>query len=89
MDTRDHIARVFKEELAIEVPSFDTDIIAAGLLDSLMLVTLLFELEQRFAATIPLETIDIERLRTVDSIAALVEQTALGDRDGAPPSTGP
>ena len=88
MGTQDKIAGIFKEVLAVEVPSFDTDIIADGLLDSLMLVTLLVALEQRFEVTIRLETIDIERLRTVDSIAAFVEDCASDDRHGPPPSNG-
>jgi acyl carrier protein len=87
MGTRERIALAFKEALAIEVPSFDTDIIAAGLLDSLMLVTLLVELEARFGLTIPLEAIDIERLRTVNSIAAFVEEMETGERHDASPST--
>jgi acyl carrier protein len=88
MDTRGRIAAIFKEVLAVEVTSFDRDIIADGLLDSLMLVTLLVTLEQRFNVTIPLQTIDIERLRTVDSIAVFVEETATNNRSGLPALNG-
>jgi acyl carrier protein len=61
-----------------------TDIVAAGLLDSLALVTLLFEVEREFDLTIPLEDLDIESLRTVERIAALTERLAL-ERDALAP----
>lgn len=88
MGTRDRIVSVFNQVLAIDVPSFDTDIIAAGLLDSLTLVTLLVELEHQFDVMIPLETIDIERLRTVDSIAAFVEEISTNEHGDARRSPG-
>ncbi len=67
------IEGIFREALSIEVPSPTMDIVDAGLLDSLALVTLLFEIEQQFAITIPLDELDIESLRTVEQIAGVVE----------------
>ena len=55
MDTSERIAWIFQEVMAIEIPSGDTDIIAAGMLDSLALVTLLVEIEQQLDVAIPLE----------------------------------
>jgi len=83
MSVRERIERIFREVLSIEVPSVTTDIIAAGLLDSLALVTLLFEVEQEFDIRVPLEELDIESLRTLERIAALVERLAL-ERDSPP-----
>jgi acyl carrier protein len=77
MSIRERIERIFREVLGIEVPSTSTDIVAAGLLDSLALVTLLFEVEQWFDVTIPLEDLDIEGLSSVDRIATLVERLAI------------
>ncbi len=74
----ERIERIFRQVLFIEVPSPSTDIIAAGLLDSLALVTLLFEIEQEFEVSVPLENLDIEGLRTVARIAELVESLSLG-----------
>ena len=68
----------------VDVPSPTTDIVAAGLLDSLALVTLLFEVEREFDLTIPLEDLDIESLRTVERIAAVTERLALA-RDALAP----
>jgi acyl carrier protein len=76
LSTHERIQHIFRDVLGIEVPSTSADIIAAGLLDSLALVTLLYEAEQRWAITIPLEDLDIESLRSVDRIAALVERLA-------------
>jgi acyl carrier protein len=84
MTSIDRIQRIFREALSVEVPSSTTDVIAAGLLDSLALVTLLFEVEQEFDVKFPLEDLDIEGLRTVERIAALIERLAL-ERDGAVP----
>ena len=41
----------------------------AALIDSLALVTLLFELEREFDVRVPLETLDVEDFRTLASIA--------------------
>jgi acyl carrier protein len=35
---------------------------------------MLFEIEREFGVTIPLDELDVERLRTVERIAALVER---------------
>jgi acyl carrier protein len=75
-DHRTEIACIFREALNIELPSTDTDVIATGLLDSLAFVTLLYEIEQRLGVEIPFETLDIDDLRTVDSIAAVVARLA-------------
>ncbi len=87
MTTVDRVDRIFRDALNVEVPSATTDIIAAGLLDSLALVTLLFEVEQEFDLTIPLENLDIEGLRSVQRIAALIEHLE-HERDGSSAADG-
>jgi acyl carrier protein len=69
----DGVLEIFRSALDIEVPDPETDVIETGLLDSLGLVVLVTELEQRFNVRIPFETLEIERFRTVRSIASLVE----------------
>lgn len=71
-DASARIKRIFADSLQIELPSTTTDLIDGGLLDSLALVTLLYEIEQAFGITFPLDALDIERLRTVERMAALV-----------------
>jgi D-alanine--poly(phosphoribitol) ligase subunit 2 len=66
------VTAIFRE-LTIEVPGPDVDVIETGLLDSLGLVTLVYELEQRCGIRIPFETLDVDDFRTVRSIARLAE----------------
>jgi acyl carrier protein len=60
-------------ELTIDVPGPEVDVIETGLLDSLGLVTLVYELEQRCGISIPFETLEVDDFRTVRSIARLAE----------------
>jgi acyl carrier protein len=67
------VLEVFRDVLDIEVSGVDVDLIENGLLDSLGLVVLLAELEERFGVRIPLESLEVEQLRTVGLLASLVE----------------
>jgi acyl carrier protein len=78
MDTAVRIQRIIGDALAIEAPAITTDVLEAGILDSLALITVLFEIEQEFAIAIPLQGLDIESLRTVERMAALVEELGGG-----------
>jgi acyl carrier protein len=66
------VQRIFDEVLNISVPSPQTDIIEGALLDSLALVTLVFEVEQEFDLQIPLEALEIDDFQSIDSIADFV-----------------
>jgi D-alanine--poly(phosphoribitol) ligase subunit 2 len=74
-DTERRVVRVFHDALGVDVPSPTLDVIEEGMLDSLGLVTLLVELEREFTVVIPLE-LDIDSLRTVERLAAFVEQVS-------------
>ncbi|HEX9704682.1 MAG TPA: acyl carrier protein [Gemmatimonadales bacterium] len=66
------IQRVFAEKFAIRVDSPLADLLDTGLIDSLTLVDLLLEVEQRFGVSLPLEELDIEDFRSVARIADLI-----------------
>ena len=66
------VQRIFDQVLNISVPSAQTDIIEGALLDSLALVTLVFEVEQEFDLQIPLEALEIEDFQSIDRIADFV-----------------
>ncbi len=68
----DRIRELFVEALSIEVPSAETDLIESGLLDSLALVELLFEIERRFRVDLSLDELEIENFRTVDRISQFI-----------------
>ena len=66
------IQSLFEEALSIPAPAPDADIIDGGLLDSLTLVTLLFEIEVEFGVQIPLDSLEIDDFRTIERIARFV-----------------
>jgi D-alanine--poly(phosphoribitol) ligase subunit 2 len=65
--------RIFADALNVPAPDPDVDIIQAGLIDSLALVTLLFELEREFDVELPLETLDVDDFRTISNIVRALE----------------
>lgn len=69
------ILGIFSEKLSITVASPTVDLLETGLVDSVTLVELLLELEQRFGVTLPLEALEIEDFRTITRIANLVTRT--------------
>ncbi len=66
------INKLFEEELLIEVESPDSDLLKSGLLDSLTLVRLLLQLEERFGLKVSMENLEINDFRSIRSIAAWV-----------------
>jgi acyl carrier protein len=74
------IQALFEDALSVPAPAPDVDIIDRGLLDSLALVTLLFEMEVEFGVQIPLDSLEIEDFRTLERIAALVTHESDGPR---------
>lgn len=66
------IERLFREELELDVPSADTDLLDAGLMDSLTFVDLAMRLERTFAFTLSLEHVDVDHFRTIHSITDFV-----------------
>jgi acyl carrier protein len=69
---RESIFHLFKDKLSLDVPSADTDLLEAGLLDSLMFVELTYQIEKQFGVTIPIHKIEIEQFRSVSCIANYV-----------------
>lgn len=66
-----------RDRLGVEVPSPDTDLVAAGLLDSLALVTLIVGIEDTFGCRLPLDDFDIDRFRSVDAMAAFLAESGV------------
>jgi D-alanine--poly(phosphoribitol) ligase subunit 2 len=66
------IQRIFEETFNLSAPAPHTDFIEAGLLDSVALVTFLFEIELQFGIEIPLESLEIDDFRNIESIARLI-----------------
>jgi D-alanine--poly(phosphoribitol) ligase subunit 2 len=64
--------RVFEDALNIDAPAPEVDIVETGMIDSLGLVTLLFELEREFGVQIPLETLEVDSFRTIANIVRTI-----------------
>jgi len=56
----------------VEIPSVETDLIEAGIMDSLALVDLLLRIEEEFGVRVPLEELKIDDLRSVAGLARVI-----------------
>lgn len=74
------VCAVLLTTLALEVRDTRQDLIDGGLLDSLALVELLFELERRFELVLVAGELDIESFRSVERIARFVAEQSLGTK---------
>ena len=74
MDTKEKVTAVL-QKINSDIKNDDTDLLAAGLLDSFDIVNLVSQLEEAF--TVEIEPTDIvpENFRTVAAIAALMERS--------------
>lgn len=66
------LVRLFAEKVNVEVPSVETDLIDTGLVDSLAFVEFLAQLEAGFGIQVSLEDLEIDRFRTISSIARFI-----------------
>jgi acyl carrier protein len=82
-EAQERIHRIFRERVAVEVPSADTDLFASGLVDSLAFVELLVGIEEELGTRIALDELDLEDLRSISKIARLVTSRN-GDGRGGP-----
>jgi D-alanine--poly(phosphoribitol) ligase subunit 2 len=69
---REQIASLLSGTLNVDVPSVDTDLFEAGVLDSLGFVDLLVALEQQFGVTTSLEDLEVDNFRSIARIADFV-----------------
>jgi D-alanine--poly(phosphoribitol) ligase subunit 2 len=81
---RERIDAVIREALSVEVPSHDTDLIEAGLLDSLALVSLLAELEEALGVELPVDELEVDDFRSVERIAVFLVRSGVCSPDGSP-----
>ena len=70
--TENEVAEIFSQKLHVDVSSFDSDLFETGILDSLQLVELLFQLEQQFGVCISLDEMDVENFRSIERISLML-----------------
>jgi D-alanine--poly(phosphoribitol) ligase subunit 2 len=66
------INTVLRDHLNIIVDSPDTDLLETGLIDSIGLVELILQLEERFGVSLPMDTVEIDDFRSINKIADLI-----------------
>ena len=71
------ISGLIAERLLVDVSAPEDDLLATGLLDSLLLIQLLASLEERFGIRVPLDELQIEDIRSIKSIARLVDRQSV------------
>jgi acyl carrier protein len=76
------ITVLFTEQIHIEVPSADTDLLDAGLLDSLAFVDLLFRLEAELGIHVSLDDLEMENFRSITKIAEFAAGKINGTTNG-------
>jgi acyl carrier protein len=72
-DLISEVTRLIAEKLLLDVSSPQEDLLSSGAIDSLSLIQLLVNLEEHFGVRIPLDELEIEDLRSIESIARLIE----------------
>lgn len=80
-DVASQVQALLSEKLFVTVESHETDLLAAGILDSLTLVQLLMHLEEQFGLRVAVEDLEIDDLRSIHTISHMV---ARQQRVGAP-----
>lgn len=68
-ELRDQVTAVMSDQAGIDVPDTETDLLDAGLIDSMALVTIIVAFEDTFGVQLPLDDFEIDRFRSVASIA--------------------
>src|ERR1051325_2637128 len=71
-ELRDQIKTLFHTSLGLEIPSDDTDLFEAGILDSMSFVELLFHFENAFGITLSLAEVDFDHFRSLQKMAAFI-----------------
>jgi acyl carrier protein len=65
---------LFQNSLSIDVPSPETDLFRAGLLDSMFLVQLIMTIENQYGCVLSIEDLDVASFSTTARIAGLVRE---------------
>jgi D-alanine--poly(phosphoribitol) ligase subunit 2 len=66
------IRAVLRDHLTVMVDSSDVDLLETGLIDSIGLVELILQLEDRFGVSLPMDVLEIDDFRSINRIADLI-----------------
>ena len=69
------ITDIFAERFETKLDSENLDLLETGIVDSVRIVELVLEMEQRFGVSLPFEELEIEDFRTVPRLAERIART--------------
>jgi D-alanine--poly(phosphoribitol) ligase subunit 2 len=69
------ITDIFAERFETRLDSGEVDLLETGIVDSVRIVELVLEIEQRFGVSLPFEALEIEDFRTVPRLAERIART--------------
>lgn len=75
----EQVSTIVSKALTIEKIDIDKDLFESGLLDSLSLIQLMFELEEGFEITITPEELDVEDYRTIGTMSKMIIRLTYSD----------
>jgi len=67
------LRRILRDEIQVDLPDGEVDLIDSGILDSLTFVDLIYHVERAFQVSIDITAIDLDDLRTLDRLARFIE----------------
>ena len=67
---------IFGDRFEMKISDPHLDLLESGIVDSVKIVELVLELEQRFGVSLPFEDLEIEDFQSVAKLAACVARTA-------------
>ena len=71
-ELQETVRRVLLEDLNLEISDPELDLLEAGIIDSLALVALIAGLEERLGVSVDFDTLELEDLRSLETISALL-----------------
>lgn len=69
----ERISIIFADQMRIDVPASDTNLLEHGLLDSLAVIELLTLIEGEFRITIAAEDLELDNFRSIEAISDFVQ----------------
>ena len=74
------IIEIFSERFETRLGSDEVDLLETGIVDSVKIVELVLEIEQRFGISLPFEELEIDDFRTVLRLAERISRTVRAAR---------
>ena len=72
MSLTNDLHTLFREQLQVDVPDNDMNLMENGIIDSLALVNLIMAVEEKFSVSISLEDTDLQRFESVNQLNGLI-----------------